>query len=197
MSHLATIEEDVATGATAELYARERQRVGHLPAYSRAFGTRPGVYDAWRALATAVTSTMPLRRFELVTLAAARELRSTYCSVAHGAILAEKFMSEDDVARLARGDIPETLDDEERAVVAFAAKAARAAADITVDDVEVLRQHGLDDGDILDVVLATAARCFFSTVLDATGTLADAGFADRMSDGLLQALSVGRSIAEH
>ncbi|MEJ7698109.1 MAG: hypothetical protein WKF71_00460 [Pyrinomonadaceae bacterium] len=39
---------------------------------------------------------------------------------------------------------------------------------------------GLDDAEILDVVLATAARCFFSTVLDATGTLADAGFAQRL-----------------
>ena len=78
------------------------------------------------------------------------------------------------MARLAVGDLPDTLDEQERAVVAFAAKAARAAPDITADDVELLRRHGLDDAEILDVVLATAARCFFSTVLDATGTLPDA-----------------------
>ena len=197
MSHLATVDEDDATGATAQLYARERHRVGHLPAYAKAFGTRPAVYDAWRALAAAVTSTMSPRRFELVTLVAARELRSTYCSVAHGAILAGRFLAEDDVARLAVGDMPDALDDQERAIVAFAAKAARAAADITVDDVEVLRRHGLDDAEIFDVGLATAARCFFSTVLDATGTLADAEFADRMSDDLRRALTVGRPVADH
>jgi len=130
-------------------------------------------------------------------LVAARELRSTYCSVAHGVILAEQFLSEDDVARLAVGNLPDTLDDQERAVVAFAAKAARAAADVTVDDVELLRRHGLDDAEILDVVLATAARCFFSTVLDATGTLAEAKFAERMSDNLRRALTYGRAIANH
>ena len=194
MSHLVTVEDDVATGATAQMYERERQRVGHLPNYARAFGTRPAAYDAWRALAGEITSTMPLRRFELVTLAAARELRSTYCSVAHGAIVAEQFLTEHDVALLAVGEMPDALDDQERAVVAFAAKAARSAADITVDDVQVLRRHGLDDAEILDVVLATAARCFFSTVLDATGTLADAGFADRMSGDLLRALTCGRAI---
>jgi uncharacterized peroxidase-related enzyme len=196
MSHLATIEEDAASGATAQLYARERQRVGQLPAYVRAFGRRPAAYDAWRALATAVTSTMPLRRFELVTLVAARELRSTYCSVAHGAILAERFLAEDDVARLAVGDLPDALDDQERAVVAFAAKAARAAADITLDDTELLRRSGLDDAEIFDVVLATAARCFFSTVLDATGTLADAEFSHRVGDKLREALTCGRPIAD-
>jgi alkylhydroperoxidase family enzyme len=91
--------------------------------------------------------------------------------------------------------VPDALDEQERAVVAFAAKAALAAADISGDDVEALRNHGLDDDEILDVVLATAARCFFSTVLDATGTRADAGFADRMTPELREALTVGRPLA--
>jgi uncharacterized peroxidase-related enzyme len=194
MSFLATVDDAEATDATAELYARERHRVGHVPRYARAFGARPAVYDAWRLLIRELTQTMPPRRFELVTLVAARELRSTYCSVAHGTILAE-LLPPDDVARLARGDVPDALDDQERAVVAFAGKAALAAADITAEDVEGLRRHGLDDEEILDVVLATAARCFFSTVLDATGTLADAAFAQRMTPDLREALTVGRPLA--
>ncbi|HEY6749529.1 MAG TPA: hypothetical protein VI357_27900 [Mycobacteriales bacterium] len=194
MSFLATVDDAEASGATAELYARERHRVGHVPGYARVFGARTGVYDAWRLMVGELTKTMPPRRFELVTLVAARELRSTYCSVAHGTILT-KFLSDDDVARLARGDVPDALDEQERAVVAFAGKAARAAADITADDVEGLRRHGLDDEEILDVILATAARCFFSTVLDATGTLADAGFAERMTPDLREALTVGRPLA--
>jgi|1186.fasta_scaffold27330_3 uncharacterized peroxidase-related enzyme len=194
MSFLATVDDAEARGATAEMYARERERVGHLPRYARAFGARPGVYDVWRRLVGELTGTMPLRRFELVTVVAARELRSTYCTVAHGTILTQ-FIPADDLARLARGEVPEALNEQERAVVRFAAKAARAAPDITPDDVEGLRQHGLDDEEILDVVLATAARCFFSTVLDATGTLADAGFAQRVSGDLREALTVGRPLA--
>lgn len=196
MSFATTIEESDATGATAAMYASEHERVGYLPRYTQAFGARPAVYDAWRQLITEVTSAMPTRRYELVTLAAARELRSTYCSIAHGAILAEKFLSEDDVARLAQGEVPDALDDGERAVVAFAAKAARSATDITAADVEHLRAHGLDDGEILDVVLATAARCFFSTVLDATGTQADAVYSERLEPVMRDALTVGRPIAD-
>jgi uncharacterized peroxidase-related enzyme len=191
MSFLATVGEAEATGATADMYARERARVGRLPGYARAFGVRPGVYDAWRLLVGELTAGMPLRRFEIVTVVAARELRSTYCTVAHGTILT-RFLPADDVAKLARGEVPNALDEQERAVVRFAAKAAGSAADITADDVDELRHQGLDDGEILDVVLTTAARCFFSTVLDATGTLADAGSTQGMSGGLRAALTVGR-----
>jgi uncharacterized peroxidase-related enzyme len=196
MSFTSPIEDSDATGATAEMYAGERKRVGYLPRYAQAFGARPAVYRAWRQLIVEVASSMPARRFELVTLAAARELRSTYCSVAHGEILAEKFLSVDDVTQLAHGGVPDTLDDGERAVVAFAAKATRSAADITAEDVQDLRSHGLDDTEILDVVLATAARCFFSTVLEATGTQADAVYSDRLEPVMRDALTVGRPIAE-
>src|SRR6187401_3600837 len=34
---------------------------------------------------------MDLRRYELATLAAARRLRSSYCCLAHGSVLAQKF----------------------------------------------------------------------------------------------------------
>jgi hypothetical protein len=44
-------------------------------------------------------------------------------------------------------------------------------------------------------ILSAAARCFFSTVLDATGTLPDAAFADLDLD-LRTALTVGRPIAD-
>lgn len=181
--------------ATAALYGQERGRVGYVPEYVSTFGARPDVYAAWRQLITTIAGGMPARRFELVTLAAARELRSTYCAVAHGEILAERFLSVDDVTELGRGRLPDGLDDGERAVVGFAAKAAGAAADITPEDVTALRAHGLDDVEILDVVLATAARCFFSTVLDATGTQADARYADRLDPTLREALTVGRPVA--
>jgi uncharacterized peroxidase-related enzyme len=196
MSFTTPIAESDATGATAEMYATEHERVGYLPRYAQAFGDRPGVYRAWRQLIGEVSSSMPTRRFELVTLAAARELRSTYCSVAHGAILANRFLRVDEVTQLAKGGVPDALDEGERAVVAFAAKAARGPADITAEDVDSMRSHGLDDAEILDVVLATAARCFFSTVLEATGTQADAVYYGQLDPVLRDALTVGRPIAD-
>ena len=60
--------------------------------------------------------------------------------------------------------------------------------------IDELRDLGFSDDDIFSVILAAAARCFFSKVLDATGTLPDAALHE-MPDQLRSALTVGRPIA--
>src|SRR5512142_1529437 len=59
--------------------------------YERAFEQRPEVYAAWQQLNGAIKGGMDLRRYELATLAAARRLRSSYCCLAHGSVLLERF----------------------------------------------------------------------------------------------------------
>jgi alkylhydroperoxidase family enzyme len=96
------VAEGDATGATSQMYQTERTRVGYLPRYAIAFGARPEVYRSWQGLSSAISSPMPPRRYELVTLAVARRLRSSYCSLAHGAILAEQHLSAIEVAQPGR-----------------------------------------------------------------------------------------------
>ena len=50
------------------------------------------------------------------------------------------------------------------------------AYQVTREDVDVLRRHGFDDGEIVDVVVAAAARCFISKMLDALGAEVDAEY---------------------
>ena len=59
----------------------------------------------------------------------------------------------------------------------FADKVADDATSVSQTDVDRLRALGLSDTDILDVVLTAAARCFFSTCLDALGAAPDAKYA--------------------
>jgi len=66
---------------------------------------------------------------------------------------------------------------------------------VTQADIERLRGLGLSDAEILDVVLAAAARCFFSKTLDALGCDPDAAFNDLIAPALRDALTVGRPIA--
>jgi alkylhydroperoxidase family enzyme len=156
----------------------------------RAFELRPGVYAAWRQLVTAVKATSDERRYELATLAAARRLRSSYCSLAHGKVLAEKFYDFESVPAL-----PEGLDAADRAIMAFAEQVVADATAITEEDVEELRRHGLGDGEIFDVVLAATIRCFFSKTLDALGVQPDAEFAE-LEPAFRDALTVGRPIEQ-
>ena len=82
--------------------AADAQALGYVPNYMRAFAHRPGAFAAWKQLVAAIKGSMDERRYELATLAAARRLRSSYCSLAHGKILAEKFFGPDEVAGIAK-----------------------------------------------------------------------------------------------
>jgi len=77
----------------------------------------------------------------------------------------------------------------------LAVKVADDATSITEADVDRLRSLGLSDAEVLDVVLAAAARCFFAKVLDAVGAEPDAKYAS-LDPELRDALTVGRPIAE-
>jgi uncharacterized peroxidase-related enzyme len=166
---------------------------GYVPNFTRRFSLRPAVYRAWRQLNGAIRDGMDARRYELVTTAAAAALRSSYCTLAHGRILARDHLRAEDVAALVATPDRAAVPPVERAVVLFAAKVARGADKIAEADIESLRAHGLTDDEIFDVVLAAAARCFFSTCLEATGTLPDAAFA-ALAPELRDALTVGRPI---
>jgi alkylhydroperoxidase family enzyme len=61
-------------------------------------------------------------------------------------------------------------------------------------DLQRLRDLGLTDDEIMDVVLAAAARCFFSKTLDALDVRADARFQE-LAPELQAAFVVGRPIA--
>jgi alkylhydroperoxidase family enzyme len=89
---------------------------------TRLFAHRPAVREAWEQLKAAVTESMDTRRYELVTLAAARRLRSTYCMLAHGRLLAEQFLDPEVVRVLARDYRSVGLDAVDAAVMDLAVK---------------------------------------------------------------------------
>ena len=137
--------------------------------YERAFAERPEVYAAWVQLNGAIKAGMDLRRYELATLAAARRLRSSYCCLAHGTVLLEQF--GEPVREIALDHRAAGLDEVDVAVMDLAERVVDDATSIGDADLQRLRDLGLSETEIMDVVLAAAARCFFSKTLDALGVL--------------------------
>jgi uncharacterized peroxidase-related enzyme len=162
--------------------------------YERAFAAveRSDMLDAWANLLGAIKSRMDTRRYELVTLAAARRLRSSYCALAHGKVLLELG---EPVQEIARDRNSAALEDVDVAIMDFAERVVEDAASISDGDRQRLRDLGLTDAEITDVAMAAAARCFFSKTLDAMGVLPDASYRELEPD-LREVLVVGRPIAE-
>jgi len=195
MAFIRTIAPEDAQGAAHEMYRQVEQAMGHVPNWALAFSLRPGVRDAWAALQASIRSNLSVRSYELATLAAARALRSSYCTLAHGKILTDKVFDAAAVTAIMQnaGDTP--LEPRERAMMEFAERVAVAADRITSAEIDGLRSHGYSDDEIFDLAATAAARCFFSKLLDALGVQADAAFHDLEPD-LRKALTVGRPVAE-
>ena len=192
MANIKTIPEDQAEGMLLDQYKAARENLGYVPNYIQALSMHPEVYDAWQKLIGAVRSKMRLRRYELVTFAAAMALNCLYCKLAHGAILRKNFFSPEQLAAVVKDFRSAGLPPEEVDLMAFAQKVIRQADQVGEDDLAALRAHGLSDEDILDVVLTATARSFFSKTLDAAGAQPDPIYHE-LGPELVQVLTGGRS----
>lgn len=146
----------------------------------------------WSQLLAEIKRPMDLRRFELVTFAAAHELRNSACALAHGRAL-RAFFTDAQIVAIAEGRLNGVLDAAEQAMVGFARRVAMDASQVTADDVAALRAHGLTDAETFDIAAAVAGRAFFTKLLDALGVQMDSPFL-ALEDSLRHALTVGRPI---
>jgi uncharacterized peroxidase-related enzyme len=192
MPFIATADE-TASEEVAAIFDEERARLGYVPNYVRLFAARPAVYEAWKRLVVSVRESGDPRRYELVTLAAARRLRSSYCSLAHAGVLVERFYDAPTVRAIFQEPRSAGLDDADVALMELAEQVVDDATSVSQEDVDRLRDLGLTDDEILDAVLAAAVRCFFTKTLDAVGVLPDAELGERDPE-LREALLVGRPL---
>jgi len=192
MPFIATVDPEAASGAVREIYDADRARLGYVPNFTRLFSVRPEVYKAWGALVASIRDDMDLRRYELATIAAAAAMRCSYCVVAHGAVLASRFFTPEEVVALARDFRSAGLEPVDVAVMELAQKVALDAYKVTEEDVARLRAFGLDEREVFDVVLTAAARAFFSKSLDSMGAEADDVYVGQLGAGMVSELSIGR-----
>ncbi len=192
MSFVQTILPAEADGEVAAMYRRQQARFGYVPNYAKVFSLRPEIMPLWAALLGGIKRNMDQRQFELATLVAARALGNSACSLAHGSALTP-FFSAAELAAILREDPAQPLAAAERALMTFAAKVARHAADISSEDIEALRKHGYDDTAIFDIAATAAARAFFAKLLDSLGVQPDAPY-QALSPELRELLTVGRPI---
>lgn len=191
-----TVPEESADGALAEFYRQQKSAWGFLPNFAETFSTRPEVAKAWGLLNKTVRDAMDRRRFEIATIGAARALRSTYCTAAHSKFLRDECGDEPTMISLADDPSGSGLDEQDRAVYHFAGQVARDASSIQQRDVDALRELGLTDADVADIVFAAAARSFFTRVLDGLGAQLDVQTAEAFTPEVLASLVVGRPPAD-
>ena len=192
MSFIETTPPNEAQGPVREMYERQQDAWGYVPNYAKSFSHRPEVLARWGRLLAELRRPLDDRTFELITFAAAHELKHSSCALAHGNALTP-FFSNEEIVAIANQEAVDSVTEAEVEMMCFSRKVARDASTITADDVERLKSHGLSDADVFDVAATAAGRAFFTKVLDAVGSLPDAGFKAIDAD-LRRHLAVGRPI---
>ena len=103
MSFIKTIPASEATDEVRTMYERQEGAWGYIPDYAKVFCHRPEVMERWGRMLAAIKRPVDSRRLELVTFAAAHELRHSSCSLAHGSALA-KMIGKKAVIAIAKGE---------------------------------------------------------------------------------------------
>ena len=194
MTFIHTIPEEVAEGDVQKMYAENSADFGYLPNYVQAFSLRPDVMAAWGQFLGTLSRDMDARRYELVTVAAARALHSSYCMLAHGSVMLQDLFSTEQLTRIAQDYQTADLTPAEVAMMAYAEQIVLDATAVTQAHIDTLHQHGFTDAEIFDITTTAAARCFFSKTLDALGASPDEAFM-ALDETLRQSLTVGRPIS--
>jgi uncharacterized peroxidase-related enzyme len=173
-----TISESEAEGKLRDVYEADQKNMGYVPNHAKVFSLRPDVLEAWRAFQGSIRKNLRLRRYELVTLAAAMALECRYCILAHGTILIKNGLSLDQL-RLILTDFNQAgLEPSEIAIMQFARKIILNANQIKHADIVALRKYDLDDVEILDITLAVTMRSFASKTFMALGAESDTAYTE-------------------
>ena len=172
MTIISTPEPEDVEGEAAELYAEDLEDFGYVPSHTRVMANNPAAVRAFEQLIRASIRTMDLRRYELVTLAAAGALGSDACRLAHGN-KSLKVFTEEELTRIARDFRDAGLSEVEVAMMEFAERLSGDSRTMTDADSLRLRELGLSDDEIVDITLAASARNFYSRAVHALAVPVD------------------------
>ena len=176
---LNTVGPDEATGEIADIYAKEVASMGFLMEATRCWTTRPEVLPLFEHFSEGVKANFSLgmRGWRLITLIAAKQVPSTYCSHVYARTLA-RDLGKQQVLAIQRDFRNAGLSAKDVAMLAYAEQVARDASRITANHIDALREHGFTDIEISDIALCASIRSFVSRFFDATGATPEPVFLD-------------------
>jgi uncharacterized peroxidase-related enzyme len=190
------IEEPAVSPKVQELYDEDVADGGYVWNVSRLWAHQPETQERLFELMSAALrpSGLSFRQRGILVIAAASALGDSYCTLAWAGKLGKAAD-----ARAAAGVLDGSdagLTDQEKVMAAWARKVARDPNATTQADVQVLRDSGLDDGQIFAITSFVALRVAFSTINDSLGAQPDAQLAQSLPPEVRELVTYGRPVAQ-
>ena len=185
------LQEPPPTPESEALCRDDIDELGFVMNVTRLWSQQPKVLDDFFDLAgRATTGRLSFRERGLIVLATASTIGDSYCSTAWAGKLTPDVGAQTAAAVL-RGDDTD-LTPTEQVMTTWIRRVMRSATTTTPDDIEALRQAGLDDDRIFAMTFYAAMRMAFSTVNKALGAHPDSQFRATVAPEVLAAVDYGR-----
>jgi uncharacterized peroxidase-related enzyme len=158
MAGIQPLDPGTATGPSKDLLDQIAQKNGKAINIQRVLAHSPTALQAYLAMSGALSQgdLSPALR-ERIALVVAEENGCDYCLAAHTILGARAGLSGDEILAARRG---EAQDEKEAAVVEFARMLVRQRANVQDEDLRGLREAGISEGEIVEVVAHVVANIF-------------------------------------
>ena len=167
---LPMIEEEEATGELAELYGEIKRGLQSpvVPNFVKALATSPAALRIFWAQQRAVLehSTLPQSLSAMLLYAIARQNECEYCSAAHE-LTCRTLGIDEETLRLVIEDLPQLSPERIRKTLMFALRVARNAKSLAREDYDALRDEGVSDEEIVEIIYLAAMGSSGDVLADA------------------------------
>jgi uncharacterized peroxidase-related enzyme len=163
---------DDAPAAVKDLFDKASERLGFVPNVLRVYALRPRHLELWNAFYEDLMrgdSGLSKAQREMIAVVVSTVNRCHYCMVSHGAALRKLTGDPVLVEQLRTNYKYADLEPRERAMLDFAVKLTEESSRCSEDDVEVLREAGWSDEDIMDITEVAAMFNFTNRLASGLG----------------------------
>jgi len=170
ISQLPLVEENEAGSQVAELFDNIKQvmEIPFVPNIHKSVAAAPnalaGTWDVLRNVFLQTNLPMSLASMILFSIASAKNCQ--YCSAIHQLTCTTLGVEEDTLAAL-QDDLSAVAPERVQAIVLFAQKCALDPQGLTADDYDAVRQQGVSDEEIIQVISLAALANYLDTLADA------------------------------
>jgi uncharacterized peroxidase-related enzyme len=180
---LTLVDEADATGEVAALYEEIKREMGFptVPNFMRALASSPAAlrihWNSYRALME--HGTLPQSLSAMILYAIARQNECQYCSAAHEMQCLTLGIDESTLQTLIE-DLPHLTPERIRTTIQFALKVAGNAKGLVRQDYDNLREEGLTEGEIVEIILLSSIGSSGDVLADALKVEVDQGIAEML-----------------
>ncbi|MBE2220033.1 MAG: hypothetical protein IAF02_00750 [Anaerolineae bacterium] len=164
------IEENEATGEVADLYEawKRDMQAPYVPNFLKAMAASPEMlvfaHQYWMAAIS--NFTLPQSLVSMIQYTIATYNNCLYCRANQELNCRTLGVDEDTLNKLV-GDLDNLNPERVRVIIDFALKVAKHAQALVLKDFELLREQGITDGEIVEIIIIAAMGNFNDTVADA------------------------------